>query len=322
MQQHTMMQQHLMQQQQQIQQMQQQQHSAFQQYNATHMVQFRGEPGRMNSVAFQRGLHSQVMVGANPSMPMSRVDFSFPEINSMHQQLALRAQSELSESLEKAQKVYDQVMRQRFQNQAMKWTHAQSSLAPKRRNESHNYPNNRSYGSTGRKASSFRKSRSKQSSFGKNRKGAYNNKISALRASSNKSAMHDGVTSRNTLSKERKLAIQALHAALSGQEVKMLEQLQRGNGGHEEGLNAGQQHAHQDEVGFSNYARRGAGKSPLSRAGKCSLTNQCSILTSSAHSAADTQDLSGELRRTKSATTIQPGSRQPHIFYDDAKGRS
>ena len=71
----------------------------------------------------------------------------------------------------------------------------------------------------------------------------------------------------------------------------------------------------QDEVGYSNYARRGAPKSSLARAGKSSLAKSAMPAASFGRNMSVNQD-NGGMRRAKSATTLVTGSNTPHIFYD------
>ena len=212
-----------------------------------------------------------MVVDTQPPMPLSRVDFTFPDISGLNQQLALRAQSELKDSLEKAQKIYDQVIRQRFKNHAMNWKHTTPSLAPKKRLES-----SATGPSVGRKATNFRNGKSKQSYFGSNHEGSPDHsqqgnkgmkkkkkkrKRKGRRGTSNVADGRCYVDRRESLSAERKMAIQALHAALSGQEAEMLGQLNaRQQNRSNKSMDGQQLDSQQAEVGYSNYARRGAGR--------------------------------------------------------------
>ena len=119
-----------------------------------------------------------------------------------------------------------------------------------------------------RKKGSFRKSkdpsRKKESDVKRSRKSRKN----AMKETQRR--LRNGSDQRVKLSKERQLAIQALHAALSGQEAKMIAELNS----KQQSLNEGESkqiQAQQDEVGYSNYARRGVGKGPLARAGRIAL---------------------------------------------------
>ena len=242
-----------------------QQVSAFPQYCSGNSRHFRVETTKMIGPVFQRDFpHNSVLNQANPS-PLARVDFSFPQINGMHQQLAIRAQSELSESLEKAQKVYDQVIRQRFNKQAMQWNGAtQSSLAPNKREETKTMYKMQDH----RKSGSFRKSNTNRRKEGDPKKKRRSRK-NIVKETSRR--FRNGSNQRVQLSKERQLAIQALHAALSGQEAQMIAQLNSEQPRLNEAEDL-QLQAQPDEVGYSNYARRGVGKGPLSRAGRMALS--------------------------------------------------
>ena len=117
-------------------------------------------------------------------------------------------------------------------------------------------------------------------------------------------------------------SIQALHAALSGQEAEMFGQLNaRQQNRSNKSMDGQQLDSQQAEVGYSNYARRGAGKSSLARAGKNSLAKSSMSTSMSLNTAgpfpseAANQDTGG-LRRAQSTTSMQSAGGIPHIFYD------